>query len=204
MRNRLLHRLEVVLYVAGLACLATLAWSVSERAWFQWRYRAADPMLAPAGAASPRPGPLGRIEIPRAGVSAVIFDGVEDKTLRRGVGHVPGTAYPGETGERIALAAHRDTFFRNLGLLRTGDTVRLVMPGNTKTYRVETAEVVAPWRTEWIQPAAEDVLTLVTCFPFTYVGSAPERFVVQARRIVRNEAMARNQARPSPSRRMYP
>jgi sortase A len=134
----------------------------------------------------------------------VIFEGVEDRTLRRGVGHVPGTAYPGETGERIALAAHRDTFFRNLRFLRAGDTVRLVMPGMTETYRVETTKVVAPWRTEWIQPAAEDVLTLVTCFPFAYVGNAPERFVVQARRTERNEAMTRNQARPSPSRSMSP
>ncbi|HSB16567.1 MAG TPA: class D sortase [Bryobacteraceae bacterium] len=204
MRDQLLRRLEVVLYVAGLACLATLLWTVSERAWFQWRYRGADSMPAPSGAASPRRGPLGRIEIPRVGVSAVIFDGVEDRTLRRGVGHVPGTAYPGETGERIALAAHRDTFFRNLRLLRTGDMVRLVTHDITETYRVETTKVVAPWRTDWIQPAREDVLTLVTCFPFSYVGNAPERFVVQARRIARNETMTRNQARPSPSRRVSP
>ena len=183
MRAHLLRWMEAVLFVAGLACLAASLWAVSERTWFQWRYRALESAPAGAGADSARGGPLGRIEIPRVGVSAVILDGVEGRTLRRGVGHVPGTAYPGGSGGRIALAAHRDTFFRNLRFVRAGDTVRLTVPGLTAVYQVERTEVVKPWQTEVLQPVDDDVLTLLTCFPFTYLGRAPDRFVVQARRV---------------------
>ncbi len=185
MRANPIRRIEIVLFFAGFACLALWLWTVSERAWFQWRYGAIETIRAPAGAVSPRAGPIGRIEIPRVGVSAVILDGVESGTLRRGVGHVPGTSYPDGSGGRIALAAHRDTFFRNLRLVREGDLVRLMVPGLTAVYRIERTEVVKPWRTEVLRPVHEDVLTLLTCFPFTYLGRAPERFVVQARRVGR-------------------
>jgi len=183
MRGNLLRRIEVSLFLAGFACLGTALWAVSERTWFQWRYRDMDFAPALAGAKSPRAGPLGRIEIPSVGVNAVILDGVEGKTLRRGVGHLPGTAYPGESGSRVVLAAHRDTFFRGLRHVNVGDTVRLVVPGLIAVYQIERTEVVKPWQTEVLLPADDDVLTLLTCFPFNYVGSAPDRFVVQARRV---------------------
>ena len=199
MRASLLRWIERVLLGAGFACLAASVWTVSERTWFQKRYSVMDYTApAPAGAESVRPGPLGRIEIPRVGVSAVILDGVEGRTLRRGVGHVPGTAYPGSSGGRIALAAHRDTFFRNLRLVRAGDTVKLTVPGKTAIYQVERTEVVKPWQTEVLEPVDDDVLTLLTCFPFTYLGKAPERFVVEARRV------GPGQFTPGPGARLQP
>ncbi len=198
MRMDLLRRIETILFVAGFACVAAFLGTVSERVWFQWRYGAIDPAPVPAGTPAPRAGPLGRIEIPRVGVSAVVLDGVDGQTLRRGVGHVPGTAYPGESEGRIALAAHRDTFFRNLRFVKAGDIVRLLAPGATALYKVESTEVVKPWQTDVLQPVDEDVLTMVTCYPFTYVGSAPERFVVQARR------MEPGQSTPGPNSRLGP
>lgn len=178
--------IETVLFLAGFACLGASLWAVSERVWFQWRYRTWHTESPPAGKEPARTAPLGRIEIPRVGVSAVILDGVEEQTLRLGVGHLPGSAYPGASRGRIVLAAHRDTFFRNLRSVRAGDTVRLLAPGFTAVYLIERTEIVKPWQTEVVRADDDDVLTLLTCFPFNYVGEAPDRFVVHARRLKRD------------------
>lgn len=122
---------------------------------------------------------IGRIEIPRLGVSTIIRAGSDAKTLSLAVGHIPGTALPGEDGN-IGLAGHRDTFFRRLGDIRDGDEIRLVTAGGTFTFRVEGTNVVEP-RDTWVLNATDEpTLTLVTCYPFSYVGSAPQRFIVRA------------------------
>jgi len=132
----------------------------------------------------PRPEPangttLGRLEIPRLGVSAIVRAGSDARTLRLAIGHIGGTALPGETGN-IGLAAHRDTFFRRLGEIRAKDLVRLVTRDGTFTYHVQGTRVVEPRDTWVIGPTTESVLTLITCYPFRYVGSAPQRFIVRA------------------------
>jgi sortase A len=131
-------------------------------------------------APAPAPGDaVGRIEIPRLGVSTIIRAGSDARTLRLAVGHIPGTALPGGTGN-IGLAGHRDTFFRQLRGIHPGDEIRVVTPDGTFTYRVQFTEIVWPKDTWVLDDTGKPALTLVTCYPFTYIGSAPQRFIVRA------------------------
>lgn len=125
---------------------------------------------------------LGRLDVPKIQLSAMIGEGANSQALRLAVGHVPGTALPWQSGN-VALAAHRDTFFRRLGELKLGDVIRLTVPGDEYTYRVTFTDIVNPKETWVLQPATGDTLTLVTCYPFHFIGAAPERFVVRARRM---------------------
>lgn len=126
--------------------------------------------------------PIGRLEIPGAGISAIVAAGTDTRTLRRGVGHIDGTALPGEPGN-IGLAGHRDTVFRGLRKLRTSDSIFLVTPGGSFEYAVESLRTVAPDRNDVLDPSPRPTLTLVTCFPFDFVGPAPLRFIVTAREV---------------------
>ena len=123
--------------------------------------------------------PIGRIEIARLGVSAVVRSGSDARTLQLAVGHIPGTALPGEAGN-IGLAGHRDTFFRRLGAIEPDDEIRLVTTDGSYRYRGERTDIVRPEDVWVLGSTPEPTLTLVTCYPFTYIGSAPERFVVRA------------------------
>jgi sortase A len=124
---------------------------------------------------------IGRIEIPRLGVSAVVRAGSDARTLRLAVGHIPGTAYPGDPGN-VGLAGHRDTFFRKLRDIRQDDVIRIVTPEGTVDYRVARTTIVNPTDVWVLDPTHQQVLTLVTCYPFSYVGAAPQRFIVRAER----------------------
>jgi sortase A len=126
---------------------------------------------------------LGRIEIPRIGVTAIVREGVDDSTLAIAVGHISGTARPGERGN-MALAGHRDSFFRPLRDIRLHDTIRIVTVEQSFEYVVDSTEVVGPEDTRVLDPTGDTVLTLVTCYPFTYVGHAPNRFIVRASLVV--------------------
>jgi sortase A len=95
------------------------------------------------------------------------------------VGHIPGTALPGEDGN-IVLAAHRDTFFRPLRNIQKGDEIALTTWNGAFRYRVESIQVVGPDDVGVLQPTSLPTLTLVTCYPFYFVGSAPKRFIVRA------------------------
>ncbi|MGE5235984.1 MAG: class D sortase [Acidobacteriota bacterium] len=122
---------------------------------------------------------VGRILIPRLHLSAIVLEGVDDGTLLVAVGHVPGTALPGQKGN-AALAAHRDSFFRPLAHVRPGDLIVVIRPLGTSDYRVVGTRVVSPDDLDVIRPTPEPTLTLLTCYPFAYIGPAPERFVVHA------------------------
>jgi sortase A len=126
---------------------------------------------------------VGRVEIPDLRLSAVVFQGTSDSTLDRGVGHVDGSALPGQPGN-VVLAAHRDTFFRSLRNIHKGDVVRVTTPSGTHVYTVNSTEVVAPTQTSVMDPTTKPSLTLITCYPFYYVGNAPKRFIVQASQVV--------------------
>jgi sortase A len=112
-------------------------------------------------------------------VSTIIRAGSDARTLRLAVGHIEGTAFPGESGN-IGLAGHRDTFFRRLRDIQVNDEIRIVIPGETLIYKVEDTSVVEPRDTWVLNETSTPVLTLVTCYPFTYVGSAPNRYIVRA------------------------
>lgn len=130
-----------------------------------------------------KPGSLvGRIEIPRIKVSATVREGSDDKTLKRAAGHIPNTSLPGEDGN-VGIAAHRDSFFRNLRNIKEGDEIRMVTTWGTYRYEVHSLKIVTPNDVHVLNPGPEPLMTLVTCYPFNYVGSAPKRFIVQAREI---------------------
>ena len=128
------------------------------------------------------PAALGRIEIPRIGVAAIVKDGADEKTLSRAVGLVRGSARPGEVGNMV-LAGHRDTFFRPLRNIKVNDRIRMVVPPNTYEYEVQSLRVVAPEETSVLDSKGVEELTLVTCFPFRFIGPAPDRFIVSATRV---------------------
>lgn len=135
-----------------------------------------------AASVSRADGLIGRIEIPRLFLSAIVVEGVDGTALRRAVGHIPGTALPGQPGN-VGLAGHRDTFFRSLQDLRVNDEVQLsTVKGNFK-YEIESLTVVEPDYVTALAPSSENVLTLVTCYPFSYIGTAPKRFVARARQV---------------------
>ena len=127
-------------------------------------------------------GMIGRIEIPRLLLSAVVVEGIDKTTLRRVVGHIPGTALPGQPGN-VGLAGHRDTLFRPLKDLRIKDEIQFSTLSGDFKYEVESLIVVDPNNVGVLAPSHENVLTLVTCYPFFYIGAAPKRFVVRARQV---------------------
>jgi LPXTG-site transpeptidase (sortase) family protein len=134
--------------------------------------------------AAPREGDvLGRLQIPAIGLDLAVFEGVSAKVLRDGPGHVPGTealAQRGGSYRNCVITAHRDRHFRRLGKLVKGDLIRVVSPGATREYRVVTSRVVEPSHREVLGSTLEETLTLLTCYPFSYVGPAPRRYIVVA------------------------
>jgi sortase A len=142
-----------------------------------------DPMTVAGPSRRPPDGAegslVGRIDIPRLDLSAVVFEGTTDGTLARGVGHLRGSAGPGERGN-LVLAGHRDTFFRELQGIRQGDEVNIKGPEGEFEYEVESTTIVEPDQTEVLKPSDDATLTLITCYPFRYIGNAPERFIVRA------------------------
>jgi sortase A len=122
---------------------------------------------------------LGRMDIPRLGVSVAVLEGTNSRILRLGVGHIKGTALPGDTGNS-GIAGHRDTFFRALKDVRRNDEIEIQTANGRFRYQVDWVKVVAPNDTSVLTPATESALTLVTCYPFYYVGPSPNRFVVRA------------------------
>lgn len=125
---------------------------------------------------------LGHIRIERLGLAAEIREGESDSVLRDGVGHLSDTPWLGQDGN-VALAGHRDTVFRALKGIKTGDVIEIVSRDFSARYAVEETTVVAPDDLSVLKPAGASTLTLVTCYPFNFIGSAPNRFIVRAREI---------------------
>jgi sortase A len=125
---------------------------------------------------------IGRLEVPRLLLSVVVVEGVDNTSLRRAAGHIPGTALPGETGN-VGLAGHRDTFFRPLKDLKIKDEITVSTLRGVFQYQVVSLRIVAPDDVGVLAPSAENVLTLVTCYPFYFVGPAPKRWIVRARQV---------------------
>ena len=154
---------------------------------------------SPAASARSPLDALGRIVVPRLGLEVMVADGIDARTLRRAAGHIPGTSRLG-SGGNVGIAGHRDSWFRPLKDVRAGDEVVVTTPGAVSRYRVEWAEVVVPDDTSALRPTTYPALTLVTCYPFYYVGTAPDRFVVRARLVESRAATAEDAARYAPRR----
>jgi len=123
---------------------------------------------------------VGRLEVSRLGISLMVLQGIEEQTLLTGAGHVPGTSMPGLEGN-VVIAAHRDTFFRRLKGILPGDRVEMVTFRGTYRYIVDSVEIVNPEDTKVMESRAARELTLITCYPFRFVGDAPDRFIVHAK-----------------------
>ena len=148
----------------------------------------AESTFGPAGSGPRSPaittsGLIGRIEIARLGLSVIVIEGISTKTLRRAVGHIPGTPLPGEPGN-VGISGHRDTFFRPLRNIRRNDVITLTTLRGEYRYRVLSTKIVGPGDVAVLDPSRNEILTLVTCYPFYFVGSAPDRFIVRAERMI--------------------
>ncbi|HAX44207.1 MAG TPA: class D sortase [Bryobacteraceae bacterium] len=143
-----------------------------------------EPRIDPGPPIQPRvPGSsevMGRIMIPRLNLKATVREGTSEQTLALATGHIPGTALPGQNGN-VGVAGHRDTFFRGLAGIRTGDEIEFEAPEARFTYMVTSTQVVKPDAVHVLEAGLYPELTLVTCYPFDFIGSAPDRFIVKAR-----------------------
>jgi sortase A len=135
------------------------------------------------------------LEIDKVKIRVPVFEGTDDLTLNRGVGRIAGTAVPGVAGN-IGIAGHRDGFFRGLKDIAVGDHIDLVMTTERTSYVVDQIEIVSPEDVAVLQPRATSSLTLVTCYPFYFVGDAPQRFIVHAS-IVSHEPTAGSRNQPT-------
>lgn len=188
--------LERALLVIGLSCLGWYGLSAADTAFEQHEARAAlDRMIEeraiPAVTPSIKPAPeapdlgshlIGLLEIPRLGISTAVITGDDAQTLHAAAGHLPDTPRPWEHGNS-AIAAHRDGLFRPLKDVRVGDQLQVRTPHGDLRYRVTGTKIVKPTDLSVLAPTDGPTLTLITCYPFYFVGSAPERFIVQAARV---------------------
>ncbi len=203
-RKRFLRRLEMFFWLVAAVALGVYAFVYFDRSAYQayenWSFQRqlknhhAPVTPEPKPPAQPERNParpsiadgtlLGRVEIPRIGLHAMVVEGTTETALRRAVGHVEGTALPGQPGN-VGLAGHRDTFFRGLRRLRKHDRIRVTTLDGEYDYLVDSIQVVEPDDVQVLDATARPTLTLVTCFPFHYIGPAPHRFIVRAHAIGR-------------------
>lgn len=181
----------VLLGYCGLVMAEAWVFQRRESAEFDGQLRdrhAASGAPRPVGATND--GVIGRIVIPRLVLSALVLEGIGKSALRRGVGHIPGTALPGQSGN-VGLAGHRDTLFRSLKDLRLDDEIQFSTLNGDFRYVVQSLRIVEPSDVGVLAPSSANMLTLVTCYPFFYIGAAPKRFVVTARQAP-SETLARS------------
>jgi sortase A len=180
--------LERALITTGVVLLSWCAIVIADANREQAKLRTALDRTLTAPERAPKPaGPLkrgaliGSLQIPRLKLSAMVVEGDDDKTLKRGVGHLPDTPLPWEKGN-AAFAGHRDTFLRAMRDISAGDEIRLSTPHGEFAYRVREIAIVTPDNLTGLSVTDDSSLTLITCYPFSYVGNAPKRFVVRAAR----------------------
>jgi len=185
-----LRWIQFALFAGAISLLGYCAFVVVDTWTFQNEERRqfeqlpTDRPLAPARAPSPPAadsGVIGILDVPRLGLSVMVIEGVSKTTLRRAAGHIPGTALPGQPGN-VGISAHRDTFFRPLRNIRQNDVITVSTPLGEYRYRVVSTRIVSPSDVAVLDRSEEEILTLVTCYPFYFVGSAPKRFIVRAQR----------------------
>jgi sortase A len=186
--------LQRTLFVGGVACVTWVFVTWQEATFFQLYARNELQQLLehedgpqtgmPASPAALRQveSVIGLLDIPRLSLSVIAVEGDDNHTLRIAAGHLPDTPLPWQEGN-ASFAGHRDTFFRALRDLRAGDDIGMATAHGTFRYRVTRTLIVNPGDLSVLQPHDGTALTLITCFPFSYLGDAPQRFVVQAERV---------------------
>jgi sortase A len=205
-RDALLRWLERGLLGIGI-CLAAYCAAVLVEARFhsqlpipapKAKLKVTQTLILPGdkGGAAPIPAPsagtlIGRLEAPTVKMSATVLEGSDDGTLSRGAGHIEDTPFPGQPGN-VGIAGHRDTVFRPLRNIKVGDPLQLTTTDRLYRYKISKTVIVGPDDVYVLDPTDTPTLTLVTCYPFDFVGNAPKRFIVQAQ-------LVGDQARPTKS-----
>jgi sortase A len=182
--------LGLLLILFGLLAVTWVGLQYASAEWYDRQTRAALEAVRELPSSEPRSmpetlpvgEPIGTLEIARVGLSGVVVEGDSDTVLDRAIGHLPDTPLPWNEGNS-ALAAHRDTIFRPLKGVRLGDVLRLKTPHGDFDYRVNETLIVKPEDVWVLDPTSNSTLTLISCWPFNYIGHAPERFIVRAERI---------------------
>jgi sortase A len=187
--------IEALLLLAGLVAVGIWGWSYARRAVYQaWGNLVLNRRIENRPAATSPPGAIpqakapplrngsliGRLAIPRLDMRAVVREGAGQDTLDVALGHIPGTALPGQSGN-VGVAGHRDTLFRGLRKIEKDDVIEFQTPAGSYNYKVESTSIVKPDDVAVLRASGSSEMTLVTCYPFYYVGSAPDRFIVKAR-----------------------
>jgi LPXTG-site transpeptidase (sortase) family protein len=188
-----LRWLQRAMFFAGAVCIAWVFVSWKEATFFQLYARTElrhliDDAKGPQSDLSGLPAALrpvesvvGLLTVPRLSMSVIAVEGDDDQILRLAAGHLPDTPLPWQKGN-ASFAGHRDTFFGALQNLRVGDDIQIATTHGTFRYQVTRILIVNPGDVSVLQPADGTALTLITCYPFSYFGDAPQRFVVQAER----------------------
>ena len=185
-----IRRLGLLLILVGSTMVLSVGFQLASAAWYQRQIAATLESLRHAPPSQMRSAPdtlpvgepIGTLEIVRVGLTGVVVEGDADDVLDRAIGHLPDTPLPWKAGNS-ALAAHRDTIFRPLRSVRLGDVLRLKTPHGDFDYRVSETLIVKPDEVWVLDPTSVTTLTLISCWPFNYIGHAPERFIVRAERI---------------------
>lgn len=182
----LLDAVEFMLFAAGLIAIVLFAWWEIDGRYHQaiFQREIAEALAARNGSeiqehadepATAPDGPFGRLRCPRIGLDVAVVNGLDDTTLRRAAGRLP------RGGPNIVIAAHRDTYFHPLKEISEGDQITLeTLDGRRRIYSVRSIEITDPSAVEWMRQTESPVLTLITCYPFSWVGPAPQRFVIRA------------------------
>ena len=170
-----------ILLLIGIVCLGLYGFFTVQAYFHQQEleqelYQPLQPKIPQAGPAQGRhlkEGDLfGRLEIPRLNMSVMVMEGYHDRVLRLGAGHIPGTP--------LAIAGHRDSFFRPLKDIKLNDEILFTTPEGSVEYQVVSTKIVGPNDTSVLENESSDTMTLITCYPFYYIGPAPKRFIVEA------------------------
>ena len=187
-----LYRLEVGAWGVGLLCLAGLLVARVESVRAQHTAQSIATRSGPIQQGTDTPasepaerdlstfqGVIGRLDLPALGLTVPVLNDYDPDSLRRGVGRMKGTGVPGGLGN-LVLAGHRDTYFRPLRRVRPGMVMRIVTPGGTYDYIVDSTNIVLPEDVGVLDIGDRPEMTLITCFPFDYIGAAPKRFIVHS------------------------
>jgi sortase A len=182
--DKVVRRIERGLFIVGATCLLWVGVASLSAMLYQAEQSVPEAVRGAHGVetALEASAPIGRLEIPRIGVSVVVAEGDDENTLKVAVGHLPDTSLPWQEGN-TALAGHRDTFFRPLRRIQPGDEILFATRRGTFHYRVIRYTVVEPDELWVLDSSPSAALTLITCYPFDYVGPAPRRFIVHAERM---------------------
>ena len=196
-RNELLRWLERGLFAVGIGLAAWCAAVLVEARFHSQlpippaskKLKVTQTVILPGDKGDPAPAPapsagtlIGRLEAPTVKMSATVLEGSDDGTLSRGAGHIEDTPFPGQPGN-VGIAGHRDTVFRPLRNIKVGDPMQLTTSDRLYRYKISKTVIVGPDDVYVLDPTREPTLTLVTCYPFYFVGHAPKRFIVQAQLI---------------------